>query len=76
MALKVKKTNEPSCPGINWKARTPMSEADYASVRNCDVGSAAEQEKRFKAFCDAHWDLNNNDGGCSGCPINKIRAGS
>lgn len=44
--------------------------------RNCDVGTPKEQSERFEAFCDSHWDLNNADGGCSGCPLKKIRVGS
>lgn len=37
--------------------------------RNCDVGTAGEQERRFKEFCDAHWSINNADSECAGCPL-------
>ena len=38
-------------------------------IRNCDIGSPDEQEKRFKEFCDAHWSINNVDSECAGCPL-------
>lgn len=37
--------------------------------RNCDVGSPQEQERRFKEFCAAHWNINNVDSECAGCPL-------
>lgn len=54
------------------KARAALS----TPPRNCDVGTPKEQSERFEAFCDSHWDLNNTDGGCSGCPLKKIRIGA
>ncbi len=39
--------------------------------RNCDVGTAEEQEARFNKFCFSHYNINNVDGECSPCPLNK-----
>lgn len=38
--------------------------------RNCDIGSAEEQEIRFKKFCNSHYNINNVDGECNACPLN------
>lgn len=48
-----------------------ITEALAAPDRNCDVGTPKEQEERFKAFCASHWNLNNTDGECAGCPLNE-----
>jgi hypothetical protein len=37
-------------------------------LRNCDVGTASEQAKRFKEFCDEHTDGGRNPG-CGMCPV-------
>lgn len=42
-----------------------------APPRNCDVGTAEEQETRFKVFCESHWDLNNPSSECAGCPLDE-----
>ena len=60
-----------ACGIIASKAKHAIAKAP----RNCDVGTAKEQETRFKRFCDSHWDLNNSDDNCAKCLINKIRAG-
>lgn len=39
------------------------------SVRNCDVGTVAEQIKRYEDYCRAHTKL----GGCTGCPLIQYR---
>jgi hypothetical protein len=46
-------------------------EAYEEPLRNCEVGTAEEQTKRFQKFCSAHTDCykcdcpcDNNDGGC------------
>ena len=40
--------------------------------RNCDVGTAEEQEVRFKRFCESHWNLNKPDSECAGCPLERV----
>ena len=47
-----------------------------APPRNCDVGTAKEQEVRFKSFCESHWDLNKPDSECAGCPLDEKRVGT
>ena len=47
-----------------------------APPRNCDVGTANEQEVRFKRFCESHWDLNKPDSTCAGCPLDERRVGT
>lgn len=47
-----------------------------APARQCDVGTAAEQEVRFKRFCESHWDLNKPGSACAGCPIVDERVGT
>lgn len=44
-----------------------------APARNCDVGTAEEQEKRFDAFCDSHkWVDDDGVNAClSDCPLYK-----
>lgn len=42
--------------------------------RNCDVGTAEEQWKRFDQFC-IDWEESGPDGGCSdGCPCMAIKS--
>ena len=45
-----------------------------APPRNCDVGTAEEQWKRFDEFC-IDWEESGPDGGCSdGCPCMAIKS--
>ena len=37
--------------------------------RNCDVGTADEQEKRFEKFCNSNYNPNDVDAECWGCPL-------
>lgn len=37
--------------------------------RNCDVGTAEEQQKRFVTFCNSHWNIHKFDDNCKGCPV-------
>lgn len=53
-----------------------MEVALSSPARNCDVGTANEQEMRFKRFCESHWDLNRHSSECAGCPIDEKRMGS
>ena len=46
-----------------------MKAALAAPPRNCEIGTAEEQERRFKEFCAAHWSINNVDSECAGCPL-------
>ena len=41
--------------------------------RNCDVGTAEEQEARFNKFCNSHYNINNVDGKCGTCPLKENR---
>ena len=50
-------------------AKSILLEALKEPPRNCDLGTAGEQERRFKEFCDAHWSINNADSECAGCPL-------
>ena len=54
-----------------WIAMTKKEVAAALAMpmRQCDVGTAEEQEARFKKFCAAHWSINNVDSECEGCPI-------
>lgn len=40
-------------------------------IRNCDIGTAEEQEERFHAFCNRHTVEDAQH--CNGCPINNIQ---
>lgn len=40
-----------------------------APPRNCNVGTAEEQVKRYEAYCRAH----TKPGGCTGCPLIQYR---
>jgi len=55
---------------ITAKARAALSKPP----RNCNVGTAQEQEKRFAKFCDAHkWVDDEGVNACSAyCPLYKI----
>lgn len=44
-----------------------------ASPRNCDVGTAEEQEERFKNFCQSYYEPCNVDGECWKCPLFKTK---
>ena len=48
-------------------------EARSLPLRNCNVGTAQEQEKRFAKFCDAHkWVDDEGVNACSAyCPLYK-----
>ncbi|MBR3820204.1 MAG: hypothetical protein IKJ37_01135 [Kiritimatiellae bacterium] len=39
--------------------------------RNCDVGTAEEQEERFMRHCELHYKPSDagEDAGCRGCPV-------
>lgn len=41
--------------------------------RNCDVGTAEEQEERFKNFCLSYYESCNVDGECWKCPLFKTK---
>ena len=43
-----------------------------AQPRNCDVGTAKEQEERFSKFCTSHYNRNNVDGECDSCPLKEV----
>lgn len=43
-------------------------EALSAPPRNCDVGTAEEQNERYKRFCSSHYRPNDIDAQCDGCP--------
>ena len=45
-------------------------DAISAPPRNCDVGTAEEQEARFNKFCFSYYNINNVDGECNTCPLN------
>ena len=45
-------------------------DAVSAPPRNCDVGTAEEQEARFNKFCFSYYNINNVDGECNTCPLN------
>ncbi len=59
--------------GVHHEEQTPNSvrdrirelvyAADAAPPRNCDVGTAEEQEERFDEFCSSHFKH------CSKCPL-------
>lgn len=42
-------------------------------LRNCDVGSVDEQERRFRKYCDSNYNTNNVDAECCRCPLSKHR---
>lgn len=42
-----------------------------APPRNCDVGTAEEQEKRYDVFCNRYFVQDNNGGDCSRCPLSS-----
>lgn len=48
-------------------------EALSAPARNCDVGTAEEQNERFRRFCSRHWGTNSMDGDtCEFCPLSSM----
>lgn len=54
--------------------RQKIMDALSAPARNCDVGTAEEQWKRFYEFC-IDWEESGPDGGCSdGCPCMAIKS--
>ena len=58
---------------IHRKALEAQNLADSALMeppRNCDVGTAEEQSKRFSAFCNDH---NSYNYGCKNCPCRNSR---
>jgi len=60
--------------GLQDRVNSALEEADAAlalPLRQCDVGTAEEQEVRFMRFCESHWDLNNPDSKCAGCPLHE-----
>ena len=42
-------------------------------LRNCDIGTAAEQTRQFEIFCETKRDK--KGGGCTGCPLLESQAG-
>lgn len=44
-----------------------------APPRNCDVGTVAEQNERYKRFCARHYQANNVDAQCDACPCGEER---
>lgn len=44
-----------------------------APPRNCDVGTVAEQNERYKRFCARHYQANNVDAQCDACPCKEER---
>lgn len=40
-------------------------------LRNCDVGTAEEQDERFNKFCFSYYDINNSDCSCGKCPLRE-----
>lgn len=42
-------------------------------LRNCDVGTADEQDERFKNFCLSYYEPFNVDGECWKCPLFKTK---
>ena len=59
-----------ACGIIASKAKHALS----APLRNCDVGSAEEQEKRFKHFCAQNYSACDVDMECCRCPIEREKA--
>lgn len=65
----------PSWWGVAWrhdlKEFVALAKAALAAtLRNCDVGTAKEQTKRFAAFCRANWTPNRT---CSNnCPFKEV----
>ena len=63
-----------------WQGSIPFGEvrkiakvARKLPLRNCDVGSAEEQEERFKNFCLSYYEPCNVDGECWKCPLFKTK---
>ena len=42
-----------------------------AGKRNCDVGSAHAQSRRFEAYCDEYGRYSDGSPKCDGCPLLK-----
>lgn len=42
--------------------------------RNCDIGTAEEQERRFRKYCDSNYNPNDVDAECWRCPLFKHRS--
>ena len=56
------------------KGVKPLKDAKEAlsiPLRNCDVGSALGQEKRFHEFCDKHFNPKTIKEMCLDCPLNN-----
>ncbi len=53
-----------ACDGVD-KLRGMVVRALSAPARQCDVGTANEQDRRFEDFCFAH---RTREQGCVGCP--------
>lgn len=47
------------------KARNALS----APARNCDVGTASDQNRRYRKYCNSHFRQNNHGGSCECCPL-------
>jgi hypothetical protein len=56
---------------IRYEAANQIAKEALAEPpRNCDVGTAEEQEKRLEAFCAKHFSYV-DDNHCAKCPIFK-----
>ena len=60
---------DPLVAAMNHRADRLRAALD-APPRNCDVGTAEEQEDRYIRFCDSHY---KNHGSCFGCAALKLR---
>lgn len=80
--VKVLRLANVTADGENWDWNNAIAEnvvkvvkeALAAPPRNCDVGTAEEQWKRFDEFC-IDWEESGPYGGCSdGCPCMAIKS--
>lgn len=55
------------------EAGSAICQALSTPPRNCDVGTADEQEERFKNFCLSYYEPCNVDGECWRCPLFKSK---
>ena len=55
--------------GMAIDAITSIDAALAAPARNCDVGTAEEQIKRFETFCNKSFDCGVPHGNCGACPL-------
>lgn len=55
--------------------RDKLKAALAAPSRQCDVGTAEEQEERFKHFCASNYSACDVDMECCRCPLESEKAG-